>query len=607
MVPREGGTVTLGANTANALGQVTCGAFTGTIDFSSYTVYCTIFNGSGTGARTFDFNTSTIELSGTGTIFTCATTTNLTINGTSAGATIKKVANSSTACTIVASLAFKWPKLWVAAGSATITLTGCGLAGLDWTGATGTFTATSSFVLRGPMTLVSGMTSPSFTSPILIFGDPGTDGTYDITCAGKTFANPIQINSTSTARIFRFVDNCTTSSTLTLGNGSTGAGMEIAASVTVKCTTFTCTTGSGTVAMIWGSSSILELSGTGTIFAANNCTITATTPENGTLKKSANSSTACTISGNSQPLPIIAVTAGTAAITLTNITCAGINWTGSGTWASASNAISVSGDFKLNAGMTMSANDPITFNATTTGRKITMGGKAFGSGAAVTFDGVGGEWTLQDNFNVIFNSITLTNGTLITNGKNVVTLSYTLTGGALTLGASQIDATGTGTVWNLTGTSVSAGTSVIVLSDASASSKTFAGGGATYNNIKLSGAGTGAFIIDGSNTFNKFEAITPPHTITFTSGTTQYISDWAVSGTAGNFMTINASSVGTPATLSKASGVVSSDYLDLTDNTATGGATWNSGANSVKHANVTGWDVVTASGSITRMLFGLGM
>ena len=43
------------------------------------------------------------------------------------------------------------------------------------------------------------------------------------------------------------------------------------------------------------------------------------------------------------------------------------------------------------------------------------------------------------------------------------------------------------------------------------------------------------------------------------------------------------------ATLSKASGVVACDWLAISDNVATGGATFYAGANSTQGANVTGW------------------
>lgn len=53
------------------------------------------------------------------------------------------------------------------------------------------------------------------------------------------------------------------------------------------------------------------------------------------------------------------------------------------------------------------------------------------------------------------------------------------------------------------------------------------------------------------------------------------------------------------ATLSKASGVVACDWLAISDNTATGGATFYAGRNSTQGANVTGWTFTDAPGPTT--------
>jgi hypothetical protein len=63
----------------------------------------------------------------------------------------------------------------------------------------------------------------------------------------------------------------------------------------------------------------------------------------------------------------------------------------------------------------------------------------------------------------------------------------------------------------------------------------------------------------------------------------------------GNVITINSSTAGTQATLSKASGTVSCDYLSLKDSDATGGAEWHAGVNSTVVSNVTGWLDISAN------------
>lgn len=117
--------------------------------------------------------------------------------------------------------------------------------------------------------------------------------------------------------------------------------------------------------------------------------------------------------------------------------------------------------------------------------------------------------------------------------------------------------------------------------------KTFEGGGATYN-CTLSNDGAGALIVTGSNTFTTIANGVQPTTFTFTAGTTQTATDFNVNGTLGNPVTINSSST-SPATLSKSSGSVSVDYVQIQNSTATGGASWRAGPNSVNLGGNTGW------------------
>jgi len=77
-------------------------------------------------------------------------------------------------------------------------------------------------------------------------------------------------------------------------------------------------------------------------------------------------------------------------------------------------------------------------------------------------------------------------------------------------------------------------------------------------------------------------------TITFTAGTTTTVTNFAVSGTVGNPVTINSSVPGTRFTLSQASGTVVSQYLSIQDSNATGGATWIA-SNSTDLGNNLGW------------------
>ncbi len=226
-------------------------------------------------------------------------------------------------------------------------------------------------------------------------------------------------------------------------------------------------------------------------------------------------------------------------------------------------SISVYGSFTLGSSMTNSYTGTLTF-AATDGQLITTAGKTINS--SIIFNGVGGQWTLQDSFTST-DSITITNGAFTTDGY-LSSISSLSNAGTLNLSNETFSLTGTGTVWSNTGT-LSAGTSTIKITDASSAAKTFSGGGATYNNLYITGSGTGAYTIDGSNTFNEFKVDTPPHTVNFTAGTTQNIQTFTVNGTAGNLMTLQSTISGSPWFLHKTtSGTVSLDYLSLQDSHA---------------------------------------
>ncbi len=248
----------------------------------------------------------------------------------------------------------------------------------------------------------------------------------------------------------------------------------------------------------------------------------------------------------------------------------GGNFTGGVMTHSGSGANSIAGNLTYVSGMTLSYTGAITMSATSTGKTFTTGGTTILS--TITFNGVAGAWTLGDNLTCTGASITLTNGSLSLGNHNVSVPTFVTSNSntrVLSLGSGTITLTGTGTVWSLattTGMTLSATTGTIKINDASSSSKTFAGGSLSYYNIYFTGAGTGTFIVSGSNTFNQFKCDTPPHTIQFTAGTTQTLVDFQVTGTAGNLMTLQSTSNGSSWYLIKnSSNQVSTDYLSLQD------------------------------------------
>ena len=159
------------------------------------------------------------------------------------------------------------------------------------------------------------------------------------------------------------------------------------------------------------------------------------------------------------------------------------------------------------------------------------------------------------------------------------------------MGSGTWTCTGTGSsLWDgsgFAGLTFDAETSTIKFTNTSSTARTFIGAGNTYYNFWSSaGASTASLTISGSNTFNDFKDDgTAAHSILFTVSTTQTVTSFTVSGTAGNLITINSTTTGLH-TLSKSTGNVSCDYLNIQHSAAQGGATWYAGANSTNNNGV---------------------
>lgn len=189
---------------------------------------------------------------------------------------------------------------------------------------------------------------------------------------------------------------------------------------------------------------------------------------------------------------------------------------------------------------------------------------------------------------------THTAGTLNLNGRTLTlstgyttatgTKNLTFNGGTMVCSAASATAFNNAQPGSFTTT---AGTGTGKISMTAATAKTFVGGGSTFN-CTLSNDGAGALTVTGSNTFTTIANGVQPTTFRFTAGTTTTVTNWNVNGTSGNLVTINSPTTATH-TLSKASGIVSSNYLSISYSTATGGASWYAGANSTNGGNNTGW------------------
>ena len=144
----------------------------------------------------------------------------------------------------------------------------------------------------------------------------------------------------------------------------------------------------------------------------------------------------------------------------------------------------------------------IVFCSTSTGKTVLGNGLALGSGTtrAVTFDGVGGGWTLTSALNTSTSALLRVNRGDFNTGSFAVTSVGLQSLGTFTrsisLGSSAVTLSGGSPVnFTSTGMTLTAGTSTI---SCSASNFTFAGGGNTFYNV----SGTRAATISGTNTFN---------------------------------------------------------------------------------------------------------
>ncbi len=249
-------------------------------------------------------------------------------------------------------------------------------------------------------------------------------------------------------------------------------------------------------------------------------------------------------------------------------------------------AITISGgNFSLPGGVgsTYTGTNAFTFTGTSGTQTITNNGKTLGG--ALTLNGSGGTFQLQDALNST-TTITLTAGTFDCQTFTVSCLSCSITGstartlkgsGAWTLtsiaGATIWDAT---TITNLTLTNF---TSDINLgSGVSTNQRTFIGGGATYANklVLPANSSQGPITIQGNNTFSGL-TLNGPCSLVINNASTQTFSNppTVVGSSASAPIYISNSAAGTTSTISVASGTVNLSWSGIRSIAFSGGATFN--------------------------------
>jgi len=314
--------------------------------------------------------------------------------------------------------------------------------------------------------------------------------------------------------------------------------------------------------------------------------------------------------------------------------CRNMNWTGvtnNPTLAGpVANLLKIYGSLRFVPGMNMLFAGEVNFESTTAGQTITMSSKTFTN--RIRFNGIGGEWTLQDAFTTS-NTIYLNNGTFNSADKPVTAGQFQSRSPAartLNMGVSVFTISGTGYGWWIDDDALmtlNCGSSVINITNGDfdgGNSKTyydvnftnatlpyaylfgqsginhfhnvvFASKGvvthpSTFNNLVFQGDGE----IESDNVINNLY-FTAGHTYTLwshspTIGTTQTINGtFHANGSCTALINIHSKTAGSKAAINHPAGTVNVSYVLLKDIHATGGATFNA-THSGDLGNNNGWN-----------------
>jgi hypothetical protein len=583
-------TVTIGAGTS-ICSTLTMTGFTGTLAFGS----------------------NSINLAGTGTIYTGATT--FSVSGTPLMlCTSSNTANRVASCGAVTeanSISFN-----VTAGPNAFAING---SYKDLT-FSGTFTGSLSNNVKtmyGNLTFKTGMTISAGTSGTTF---AATSGTQTITSAALNLDFPITINATgATVQLQDALAVGTTTgrtvtlqrgtldlnnNTFTLRGGFVGVGTPVR-TLAFGTGQFYLTSPSGSVWSVTGSN--LTITGTDPTV---NLTDNATTGERTFVHVPTTVSQALSISLN--------VTAGSSNIgfgtgeqLFNNLNFTGYSGAIGNAGLSGNARFSIYGDLTMGAGMTcIGGTSGHNFRGTGT-QLITSNGVAFDQ--PITFTGTG-TYSLQDAFVTgATRQINLNSGTLQTNGYNVTcgTFNYfnntlktlnisnsviTIQGGT---SSSGFNGSTSNTTYNLTNSEIiftTTGTAVL----------NGLGSGATNTSLTATMGGTGQLIIGATSqatVIGTLRNTVQPCTISLLSTANQLtLTNFNLSGTAGNLVTLNTTVAGTARTIRKTSGTVNAQYMYIQDSVADGGATWNA-YDSINSGNNTGWNFLTTNNGNFFMMF----
>lgn len=552
-----GGTVTVTAT--QSVNSITGGAHTGTVNFNGQTITTAgIFSWTGTATRSLTLGAASITIQrANGTGWDLGTVTGLTFSG----------------------------------ASATITLSGNSVV---FSGGGQTY-GTVNFTGSGTPQLGNSNTFTNLTRT----GTAAKTDTFQINAATQTVTGTFTVNSNSDVNRVLVFSN-------TVGTARTITASSVVISNTVD---FQDITGAG--AATW------TVAGTGATALGDcggNSGITFTTPATQTWSGTSGGNWSANAWTSRVPLPqddvVISSAFASSPTIATDMPRLGksVDFTGStNTFTFNPTNCSVYGSLTLISGMTLTGAGALTFS----GRgsfSITSAGKQ--AGCQYVFTAVGGTYTLNDALSTSQN-ITLNNGTFNANGFNVTYLTFNNSGSAtraLTMGSGTWTSTSTATttVWSTasSGLTFSGANATIVISGASANTRTFAGGGLTYGTLTYTEAGsTGRLDITGANSFAaiNFSDVTNARTLRFTAATNTTIRNkygFNVQGTAGKLMSVSSITAATHTIIG--TDIQACNYLSLTNSIASGGQFF-AGYNSTNVSGNTGWIFASYARSLATL------
>lgn len=315
--------------------------------------------------------------------------------------------------------------------------------------------------------------------------------------------------------------------------------------------------------------------------------------------------------GASVPLPhdtaifdanSFAATGKTVSINISLFRLPAMDWTGATNSPTLSfdSSCELYGSITLISGMAVSGTASMTLRGRGS-HTITSAGNSWTNGS-IGIDCVSGTYTLQDAFTLITasNSLGVSSGNFSAATFNVTAGTFSGSGTSertIGIGSGTWELNGIGVVWNTDTTTnlTITGSGTIKLTNNSASTKTFSGGGATFPSFWNATSGAGVVNHSGSNTWTGDFKVDPGRTNQFTAGTTTTAASWTLTGSSGNVITIGSITAAShtlakiPASGESSTGQVSGDWLSISRSTCLQPDCFYAGTNSTDGGNNVRW------------------